>query len=104
MTTQDYLDALAALSVQRGGRPSGYAIAQMLGIRRCRIVRYRHHDGHFDDDLAVQVADLLGVDRGAILCDMAAQRAKSPEMAKQWRKLAAHFHRYDKKTFESAAA
>lgn len=104
MNTNDYLDALAQVSVANGGRPTTYAIAKMLGIQRSYMVRYRRHGATFGDHLAIQIADILGIHRGAVLCDMAAQRSKYPEMANEWKKLADHFHELAPDKLESDAA
>ena len=84
MKTCELLDAVKL----RYKLPSDYALAKFLGIRQQTISGYRHHDMQMDDEIALRVADKLGIEDGAVLAWMHAERTKCPRAAKAFRELA----------------
>lgn len=59
---------------------SDYAVAKMLGMSQSSIISMRSRKSTFDEDAAVKVAQLLGINPTGIVIDQAAERAKSPEV------------------------
>lgn len=70
------------------GLPSDYAVAKLLGISTQRISNYRNRSDTLGADLAIEVADQLGLDRGYVLACMAAERAKRTDEKRAWEALA----------------
>lgn len=62
------------------GLPSDYAAAKMLGLSRATISKYRSTTPTLDEDTAMKVALVLGVDPAGIIVDQLAERTKSPEV------------------------
>jgi hypothetical protein len=85
MNTNEILDKLAAQFELK----SDYQIAKHLHISTQRVSRYRRGLDTLGDQLAVEVADQLGIDRCFIMASMAAERAKSPDVKRTWAQLAA---------------
>jgi predicted transcriptional regulator len=83
MKTAEYLDAVRA----RLKLSSDYALAKALQITPQAVSNYRVRKT-FGDDVAIRVADVLGIPRGKVLADMAAERAHSDEARKAWKEAA----------------
>lgn len=81
--TQRYLDALA----RKLGGVSDYRIAQELGESRQRISTYRTGRNNFDNRVAVQVAQLLGLPPMEVIAQIELDRAKSDKDRDFWQKL-----------------
>lgn len=79
-TTIEYLDAVKA----RLDLPSDYAAAKVLGVTRAAISSYRVGRSHFDDEMCVRVAEILGISAGEVMAAMQAERAKSPVARAAW--------------------
>lgn len=70
-TTNSLLDACRAkLCVS-----SDYALAQKWGVTKQRIYNYRRGETAFSEERAIEVADLLGLDRAEVLLSIQAERA-----------------------------
>lgn len=77
-------DAIAA------GRAKNDAdIARQCGVSRPTVSRWRSGDRTPDDDEAVKLAELLGIEAGEILAECGAARAKTPETRRAWERIAA---------------
>lgn len=64
------------------GWDSDYRVAQELGMTRSNISLHRSRGNTtLDEDAAVKVASMLGVDPVGIIIDQVAERSKSPEIA-----------------------
>lgn len=88
MTTNDYLDAVARKFSRENGAPaSDYKLADLLRVRVQTIYRYRKEQNRFDEDVAIRVAELLGIDPAIVLLDTAAERTKCPEAREVWERL-----------------
>ncbi len=83
-TTGRLLDRMIS---ERGLR-SDYALAKHLGISPQRVSRYRRGLDTLGPELAMKVADELGIDRGYVLACMAAERAQGDAERRAWRRLA----------------
>lgn len=82
-TSGSLLDALK----EKTGMPSDYALARdIFHITPVSLLHMRQRG--LSDDRAVQVAEILGLDPGAVLAGVHAERAKSPAVRKAWEKLA----------------
>lgn len=88
MGTCDLLDAVKA----RFGLPSDYAVAQKIGVTRSMMSRYRQRKDFLGDDMAVQVAELIGVDPAEALAMVHAERSKSPAVRRAFERLAKLAH------------
>lgn len=86
-TTTDYLDEVKA----RYGLRSDYALAIKLGIGSSGINNYRKRYSHFNDLMAVKVAELLGIDPAEILAAVNAERTKCPAAKVVWERVARSF-------------
>lgn len=87
MLTVDYLDALQ----DHFGVSSDYALKDLTGWSKSTISNYRNGKQFFCDDHAEQVADWLGIHRGAVLGDVHAERSKNTNTRDTWRQIAEHF-------------
>ena len=84
MTTIEYIDALKA----RYGLRSEYAVAKFLNVTTSTSLNWRHGKSHFEDEMALRVAELLDLEPSRVLADMHAQRAKSENVRAAWLKIA----------------
>lgn len=87
MKTVDYLDEI----MRRKRIPSDYGIAKALSVSKQTVSRYRCSNGTFDDEIALRVADLLGINPGVVLIDMKIEREKNAEVRSVWEKVSAGF-------------
>lgn len=61
------------------GWESDYRAAQELGVTRSAVSKYRSAaTATLDDDVAIRVAEAIGVNPAGIIIDQAAERQKSP--------------------------
>lgn len=64
-------------------------IARKIGATRAAVSSWRVGRRAPDDDQAVALAELLGIEPGEILAECGAARAKKPETRKAWERVAA---------------
>ena len=83
MNTPDYLDALR----ERLNIRSDWKLAQEMGWSEGTVYNYRKGATHFQEDTAIQVAEILGMDPLHVLADSQAQRTKSPAAREHWERL-----------------
>lgn len=86
-TTNNYLDDLKA----KHGVRSDYALAKKLGVMPGHITTYRKNRSHFDDKMAVRVAELLEIDPAEVLAAMNVERTKCPAAKAVWERVARSF-------------
>lgn len=70
---------------QAKGVPSDYALAKLLNVRQQTVSNYRSGRTQMSDEIALRVAEALGRPAAAVLAQLAAERAKNPEVAKVWK-------------------
>lgn len=80
MRPSEYLDALRV----KLNAPSDYALQKPLGVTKAAISKYRNNRAHFDDDVCIRVAQLLGKEQGFVILDMHMERAKTPQERAAW--------------------
>ena len=80
----EFLDSIRA----RHQLPSDYACAQLLGVSRQVVSRWRNGHGGMSDDHAARVAQLLELDVGHVLARLYAERATSDAARSVWLDLA----------------
>ncbi|HEX5129602.1 MAG TPA: helix-turn-helix domain-containing protein [Usitatibacter sp.] len=78
-STAELLEAVK----RRHGIASDYALAKILGVSRQTISAYRSGTT-LGDQIAMKVADELGVDRAAVLAAMAAERTRDAAVRSAW--------------------
>jgi plasmid maintenance system antidote protein VapI len=83
-TTTDLIDAVK----EAKGIASDYAVAKQLGLKPQTISNYRHGRTQMSDETAVALAAMISRAPAPILAQLAAERSKSPEVAKIWREAA----------------
>jgi hypothetical protein len=80
MTTIEYLDAVKAAK----GLTSDYQLAKLLGFPLSSVSSYRTGRRFFDDEAALTVAEVLGVNPLAVIAAANAERAKTEEQKARW--------------------
>lgn len=70
------------------GWESDYRAAKELGVTRSTISKYRTTTSTLDDEVAIRLAQALGVPPAGILIDQVAERQKSPEVSTALHKVA----------------
>lgn len=83
-TTTDLMDTVK----ETKGIRSDYALAKRLGVLPQTISNYRHGRTQMADEIAVAMASMIDRPPAPILAQLAADRAKSPEVAKIWKEAA----------------
>jgi len=76
-------------AVRRKHNSSYYGLQRILGVSKQAISRYRKRHGFFDDEVALTVADELGLPHAHVLAIVAAERTKSERVRKAWQRAAA---------------
>lgn len=87
MKTNQLLDEVK----RRHSLESDYALAKLLGWPTSRISIYRAGRRTLDEETALELAELAGLEAGLVLAWMAAERAERadrPEVARAWQRLA----------------
>ena len=79
-TTTQYLDDVKI----KLGISSDYALAKALGVAKQTVSRWSQGKGYFDDDIAIRVAEILGVHPAIILSETHAERSKNPIVQAVW--------------------
>jgi transcriptional regulator with XRE-family HTH domain len=87
MNTLDFLAACKA----RLGIESDYALAKRLGVAQSSVSNYRTGRSRIDDDVALTIADILGIDPIIVIAAANAERASSPERRARWEELMSGF-------------
>ena len=77
------IECIAALK-KKLAIDSDYALAKALGVSKQSVSRWSQGKGHFDDDVAIRVAEILGVNPVVILASMHAERSKTPQAQAVW--------------------
>lgn len=80
-TTTDLLDEVKKAE----GIESDYALAKRLDVLPQTVSNYRKGRTQMSDEIAVAMAALVDRAPAPILAQLAADRAKSPEVAKVWK-------------------
>lgn len=80
MNTIEYLDAVKAAR----DITSDYALAKVLGIKQTTISGYRAGRSRMDDDVALSIAEILGLHPLHVIATANAERAKTPEQRARW--------------------
>ncbi|WP_228892532.1 DUF3693 domain-containing protein [Pseudoduganella aquatica] len=80
MKTPEYLDLVR----ERLQLPSDYALQKPLNVSKSQLSAYRTGKEPMSDAMALRVAEILGVNPGAILLDMHIERSKTPELRAVW--------------------
>lgn len=65
-----------------------YRIGKMLDITQSNISKYKNGTRFFDDETAIKVAELLGVNPEIVLADIHAERAKIRKTKEVWQGIA----------------
>jgi plasmid maintenance system antidote protein VapI len=73
---------------EKKGIESDYGVAKLLDVKPQTVSNYRHGRTQLSDEMVVRVARILGRPPAPLLAQVAAERAKSPEVAKIWRDIA----------------
>lgn len=81
--TDELLNALKA----KTGKPSDYALAREILHVSPTALQHARERG-LSDERAIEIAHALGIDAGAVLARIHAERAKSPAAREAWEKLA----------------
>jgi len=86
-TCAEYLDSVKA----KKHFSSDYQLAKFLGESPTRLSNYRTRGSAFDDEMAVKVADVLGIDPMEVIIAANLQRAKRPEQKEFWQRVGQRF-------------
>jgi len=79
----DTLEYLAACKT-RLGIESDYALAKALGISQQAVSSYRAGNSKINDDVALTVAEILGINPLQVIAAANAERAKTEEQKARW--------------------
>lgn len=71
--------------------PSDYALSKKLGVTTSAISNYRSGRSRIDDDVALKVAQILGLNPLEVIAAANVERAKTDEMRDMWRGLMEKF-------------
>ena len=66
------------------GWESDYRVAKELGVRPQTVSNYRTRDSTLDDQMAMKVAQLLGLNPALVMADQAAERTKDEGVRSAW--------------------
>lgn len=87
MSTIELLDLLKSLN----SNASDYRIAQILNVNKSAVSKWRVGRSGFDDETAVRVAELSGLQPEYVLACVHAERAKTDQARTAWAHIAAAF-------------
>lgn len=79
-TAAQYLDAIK----EAKGIDTDYRLGKITGFSKQTLSRWRTGTGHFDEESALRVAELLEIDPAQVLIDAAASRMHSPKALRAW--------------------
>lgn len=77
------MELLEAVKVRRG-IASDYALAKALGVSQPTVASYRAGNSRISDDVALTVAEILGMNPLIVIAAANAERAKTPEQRARW--------------------
>jgi plasmid maintenance system antidote protein VapI len=77
------LEFLAACK-ERLGIESDYALAKALNVAQSSISNYRTGRSRIDDDVALSIAEILGINPLVVIAAANAERAKTDEQKARW--------------------
>lgn len=80
MNTLEYLAACK----KRLGIESDYALAKALGVTQQAVSSYRTGNSKINDDVALSVAEILGINPLQVIAAVNAERAKTPAQRARW--------------------
>jgi len=80
MNTLEYLDACKT----RLGIESDYALAKALKVTQSTVSSYRIGRSRIDDEVALTVSEILGLNPMQVIAAANAERAKTPEAKARW--------------------
>ncbi len=83
MKSTEYLDRVKAVR----GITSDYGLAKALDISKQAVSRYYKTGGGFDDDIALKVAEILGIHPGIVMIDMHKERAQTESTRALWQEI-----------------
>ncbi|MFZ6686422.1 helix-turn-helix domain-containing protein [Undibacterium sp. SXout11W] len=83
MNTIQYLNEAKA----KLGISSDYALAQHLGVTRSYMSKLMAGKNHLSDELAQEIAKIIGVHSGIVVLDMHRQRAITPSEVNLWNEI-----------------
>ena len=89
MKTLEFIDALK----RQHSITSDYAAAQLLGLTRSQLSRYRNGKDYPSDDMAMKIADLMGLDPGYVVACIHAERAATEPTRQLWAGIAKRLER-----------
>lgn len=87
MNTLELLDAVKT----RRGITSDYALAKALGVTQTAVSSYRTGNSKISDDVALTVAEILGMHPLAVIAVANAERAKTEKQKARWAGLVEKF-------------
>lgn len=70
------------------GGVTDYRLAKILGVRQTALSKYRLGQRQLDDGIAVQLAELAGMNPAQLLAEIQAERSKDEAARKEWMRLA----------------
>lgn len=76
-------------AVRRGAAKNDSDVARLLGVTRAAVSDWRNLRRTPDDDQAVNLAKLLGIEPGEVLAECGAARARNAETRAAWERVAA---------------
>lgn len=82
---RDYIDE----GIRTGRVKNAAEISVILNVSEPTVSRWKSGDRIPDDEQAVRLAELLGIDAGEVLAECGAARAKTPETRRAWERIAA---------------
>lgn len=83
-TTVEFLDAV----MKKHGITSDNKLSAFLGCTRSGISGYRYKKSYLDDEIALRVADALGLDPAYVVACCHAERERNAEVKKVWTNMA----------------
>jgi plasmid maintenance system antidote protein VapI len=86
-------NALLNEILERKDIKTDYQLAKLLDIRQQILSNYRSGRTQMSDEMVLRFAALIDKDPAPILADLAAERAKSAEVAMVWREAAKRLSR-----------
>lgn len=76
-------------ALSKGVATSQADLARQLGVSRSALSEWKAGRSSPNDEQAVRLAELLGIEAGEVLAECGAARAKTPETRRAWERIAA---------------
>ncbi len=87
MKSTQYLDAVKQhLSIS-----SDYALAKSLKVTKNAVSNVRHEKSHIGYEMAITIAEILGIHPAIVIADTSAERAKDEVLKEIWKEVSAKF-------------